>query len=149
MTEVVCDAVGGSMALQWLLQAAGQRKVALVDGKNSFDPESYDEGLFEDLLWIRLLCEEDFWKVADWVLKDGNLDCVVLDGRGLALLEKAPRGYWYRLRHYAERLGVAVMVLSSTALVPCAQQRVHPGLRFEIDDLERPREELLKGVGGR
>ena len=130
--EVVSDERGGNLVLELLLkQHQDCLQLALIDARNRFDPASYPPSLYDNLLWLKIDQEREFtegiqrqqavlWKVADWLLSDGNFPLVILDVRGVSEALRVPRGHWYRLRNQAEEKGVALVVLSSAATVPCA-----------------------------
>src|ERR1700681_2562653 len=72
---------GSALLLHTLLQNA-QRDgyfLALVDGRNSFDPQPLGNRRLRNLLWVRCTKALDAVKAADLILRDGNFPLVVLD----------------------------------------------------------------------
>ena len=104
---------GSALLLCALLQSA-QRDgyfLALVDGRDSFDPQPLGNARLRNLLWVRCTKAFDAVKAADLLLRDGNFPLVVLD---LVLnvpeeLRKIPQTTWYRLQR--------LVVISSSAWV--------------------------------
>src|SRR4029450_13712 len=74
--------------------------VALIDGRDSFDPCALPNSILRQLLWVRCTKALEAVKAADLLLRDGNFPLVILD---LILnspeeLRKIPQTTWYRLQ---------------------------------------------------
>src|SRR5436190_10037954 len=66
---------GGTSLLLTILRHAAleQRWSALIDGSDSFDPQSAGPQVLANLLWIRCRTAADAMRSADLLLRDGNL----------------------------------------------------------------------------
>ncbi|NNE92819.1 MAG: hypothetical protein HKN23_14335 [Verrucomicrobiales bacterium] len=135
---------GGVFLLQWLKTAAksGQRLV-LIDAADSFDPCGLGENLCRSLLWARCRGVEESIKVADLILRDGNLPFVALDFQ-LCLerdLRRVPSSSWYRLRGLIEDSGATCVALTPKQMLACANgnagDRFELASRFGLEDCER------------
>jgi hypothetical protein len=146
LTEMVQDDVqaGSSLVLCSILHEVRQQWVGLIDGRDSFDPASLD---FKPsrLLWIRCHEAAQAMKAADLLLRDGNLPLVLLD---LALnpaaqLRKISATAWYRLQRLIEHKSTALLVITPRPMVSSAKARLFLTANFTLDDLGRPRDQLL------
>jgi hypothetical protein len=133
---------GGSALLLYALLQNAQRTgyfLALVDGKDSFDPQPLGNARLGHLLWVR--CRKAFEAVqaADLLLRDGNFPLVVLD---LVLnaseeLRKIPQTSWYRLQRLVEAVPAAFLVLTRTSLISSAQLKLSLPNAWQLADLEQ------------
>lgn len=153
----VTEIVGGSMSsgagllLSFLMeQSAREGKwLGLVDGMDVFDPWSVAPSSLERLLWVRCHDAKHAVRAADLLLRDGNLETVLLDLQPLATREvfSVPSSSWHRLRMLAEKTGAALGVFTPCKTVPCATTRLVLEQRFHLADIdETPRATLLKNV---
>ena len=113
--------------------------LALVDGRDSFDPQAVGNAQLRNLLWLR--CGKAFEAVqtADLLLRDGNFPLVVLD---LVLnppeeLRKIPQTNWYRLQRLVEAAPVAFLVLTRTSVISSAQLKLTLDNAWKLVDLEQ------------
>ena len=118
--------------------------VALIDGRNSFDPGSYDADSCSRLLWIRCHNSKESLRCCDLLLHDKNLPLLVLD---LLLtppteLHLIPRSSWYRLRHLARKANTSVLIFTPQHLVPCAALQILLNSSFPLSALKKDRHEL-------
>ena len=118
--------------------------VALIDGRNSFDPGSYDADSCSRLLWIRCHDSKESLRCCDLLLHDKNLPLLVLD---LLLtppteLHLIPRSSWYRLRHLARKANTSVLIFTPQHLVPCAALQILLNSSFPLSALKKDRHEL-------
>ena len=131
--------------------------LALVDGKDSFDPQPLDNARLGHLLWVR--CQKAFEAVqaADLLLRDGNFPLVILD---LVLnaseeLRKIPQTSWYRLQRLVEAAPAAFLILTRTSLISSAQLKLSLNNAWQLADLEQgcltPRLQILvkRAQGGK
>ncbi len=133
---------GGAASLIHLLLANAQRErsfVALVDGRDSFDPASAGAARLRHLLWVRCTKTMDAVKAADLLLRDGNFPIVVLD---LVLnaadeLRKIPQTSWYRLQRLVETIPTACLVLTRRSMISSAQLKLVLENRWTLPDLQR------------
>lgn len=131
---------GSALLIYALLQNAHRAGyfLALVDGRDSFDPQSLNNALLGHLLWIR--CRKGFEAVqaADLLLRDGNFPLVVLD---LVLnspeeLRKIPPSNWYRLQRLVEAAPAAFLVLTRASTISSAQLKLSLDNAWRLGDLE-------------
>lgn len=154
ITEIVCAhaSSGGGLALASLLTTtrAERRRVALLDGANSFAPDELPPEILEHLVWVR--CDptqrpalKTFWAAADLLVRDAHFSVVILDLRGVAERDslRTPGTTWYRLQRAIEQSATAALVLSPTALAPCATHRFVFEDTLAPDAMNTDRAELL------
>ena len=146
MTEVVC-AAGGGLLLTTLVRATLRRQglLALIDGGNSFDLAGVPKAALLRLLWVRSQTAAKAVQAADLILRDGNLNIVVLDLRSVPDEEtrKIPSTSWYRLQRVVEPTSTAFVVLTRQPLVSGARPRVVLTARFGLDAFDCRQQDLL------
>lgn len=132
---------GSALLIHALLQNAHRAGyfLALVDGRDSFDPQPVGNAQLRNLLWLR--CRKAFEAVhaADLLLRDGNFPLVVLD---LVLntpeeLRKIPQTNWYRLQRLVEAAPVAFLVLTRASIISSAQLKLTLDNTWRLADLEQ------------
>jgi hypothetical protein len=130
ITELVSPQISaGSASLISALLRAAQRDqyfVALIDGRDSFDPHPLGNASLRHLLWVRCGKALEAIKAADLLLRDGNFPLVIVD---LVLnaadeLRKIPQTNWYRLQRLVEPTSTAFLVLSRQSIVGSAQLKL-------------------------
>ncbi len=155
LTELVADppagqpaAPGPALVLHTLvgqLPARGQR-AALIDGRDTFDPQALDNPALARLLWVRCRGAQEALQAADLLVRDGNLPLVVLDlaANALTELRRVASSHWWRLQRAAEESGVACLILSPVSLVASAatKLRLRP-CPFPLEMLDRETAGLL------
>jgi hypothetical protein len=128
---------GSALLIYALLQNAQRAGyfLALVDGRDSFDPQPLGNPCLSHLLWVR--CQKAFEAVqaSDLLLRDGNFPLVILD---LVLnapeeLRKIPQTSWYRLQRLVEAAPAAFLILTRSSLISSAQ------LKLSLDNIWRLR----------
>ncbi len=145
VTEVVCAAPScGGMLLQArvLEMCRTQRlRVALIDGTDNFDPQSFTQNDLAHLVWVRCVNFRQVMQAADLMTRDANFGLVILDLRRQADrdLRREPPTSWYRLQRAAEQSDLPLLVETPRALVPSAQLRFVLTHSFALLDLETPR----------
>ncbi|MFL6585114.1 MAG: hypothetical protein ACJ8KU_11430 [Chthoniobacterales bacterium] len=132
----------GSAALICALLHAAHRDhyfIALVDGHDSFDPESAGHAPLSNLLWIRCRRGLEAIKAADLLLRDGNFPLLILDLilNPAAELRKIPQTNWYRLQRLVEPSSTALLVLTRQSMIGSAQIKLVLENRWNLADLER------------
>src|SRR5260221_4971952 len=98
---VVRNPSGGSaLLLHDIIQTMQHRFVALIDGKNSFEPHT--ETPF--LLWLRCKNAAQATRAADLLIRDGNFALTILDLKQNSPreLRKIPATTWNRLQRRVE-----------------------------------------------
>jgi hypothetical protein len=131
---------GSALLISTLLQTA-QREghfLALIDGRDSFDPQPLGNACLLHLLWVRCAKAFDAVKAADLLLRDGNFPLVILD---LVLnapdeLRKIPSTSWYRLQRLVELVPTAFLVLTRRSMISSAQWKLVLENNWQLDDLE-------------
>lgn len=149
MVELVCPhhTIGGSSLMLAILRQLG-RSSALIDGHDTFDPQSAGADVLAHLLWIRCRKTAEAIRAADLLLRDGNLPLVFLDLRENSSFElrKMPGSTWYRFQRMLEPTAVALLVLTPRPLVPCARARLELRSSFDLRTLDMEPAELLRAL---
>ena len=132
---------GSALLLYALLQNAQRHGyfLALVDGRDSFDPSALGGLGLRNLLWVRCTKALDAVKAADLLLRDGNFPLVVLD---LVLnpsqeLRKIPQPSWYRLQRLVETAPTAFLVLTRASIISSAQLKLSLDNAWTLADFEQ------------
>jgi hypothetical protein len=142
ITELISPSpsAGGASLIHALLENAQQENhfVALVDGRDSFDPCSLENSCLRHLLWVRCQKAFDAVKAADLLLRDGNFPLVIVD---LVLnppeeLRKIPQTGWYRLQRLVETAPSACLVITRHSMVSSAQLKIVLENRWTLKSLE-------------
>lgn len=132
---------GTALLLYALLQNAHQAGyfLALVDGRDSFDPQPFGNSHLRNLLWVRCTKALDALKAADLLLRDGNFPLVVLDLvlNVSAELRKIPQTSWYRLQRLVEAAPTAFLVLTRESIISSAQLKLSLDNAWTLADLEQ------------
>ncbi len=102
------------------------RPVALIDGRDSFDPQPLGNACLRHLLWVRCNKASEAIKAVDLLLRDGNFPLVIVD---LVLnppeeLRKIPQTSWYRLQRLVEPTSTVCLVLTRQSMVSSAQLKI-------------------------
>ena len=123
--------------LQQIYRAANF--LALIDGRDSFDPEPLGNPRLRHLLWVRCTAASDALKAADLLLRDQNFPVVVLD---LVLnepveLRKIPQTNWYRLQRLVEPTATAFLVLGRHRMVSSAQLKLTLENSWTLENLQQ------------
>jgi len=118
---------GSASLIQALLQTANRDHffLALIDGRNSFDPQPLGNALLRNLFWVRCTTALKTIKAADLLLRDGNFPLVVVD---LVLNPpedlKIPQTTWYRLQRLVEPTSTVCLILTRCSMVSSAQLKI-------------------------
>lgn len=152
LTEIVgaVPSCGGELLIGELLRRTRetQGRVALVDGHDSFDPQSWPEDWLRHLVWVR--CEETALalQAADVLARDANFQLLIVDVRlaPLARLRRTPASFWYRLQRAVEPSDLALVVLTPRALVPSAGLRFQLNRSYGLEALEQTRPDLAAAL---
>ena len=113
--------------------------VALIDGRDSFDPCALPNSILRQLLWVRCTKALEAIKAADLLLRDGNFPLVIVD---LILnspeeLRKIPQTTWYRLQRLVESVPTACLVLTRYEMVNSAQLKLVLENSWNLETLEK------------
>lgn len=143
ITELISPqlSAGSALLIHALLQAAHHEHyfLALIDGRDSFDPQPLGNACLRNLLWLRCTKTTEALKAADLLLRDGNFPLVVLD---LVLnaaeeLRKIPQTSWYRLQRLVEPAPTAFLVLTRRSIISSAQLKLILENTWSLKDLQR------------
>ncbi|SRR6266540_1420020 len=133
---------GGSASLIHALIHGAYRDnyfLALIDGRDSFDPCGLDNISLRHLFWVRCSQASEAIKAADLLLRDGNFPLVIVD---LMLnspeeLRKIPQTTWYRLQRLVELAPTACLVLTRYEMVGSAQLKLVLENSWNLETLEK------------
>ena len=129
ITELISPrpSAGSASLIYALLQTAARERyfIALVDGRDSFDPQPLGNSALRNLLWVRCRKAVEAVKAADLLLRDGNFPLVIVD---LVLNTpqdlKIPATNWYRLQRLVETAPAACLVLTRQSMISSAQLKI-------------------------
>jgi hypothetical protein len=142
ITEIISPHVsaGSATLIHALLHRAHHDHyfLALIDGRDSFDPCSIGNLCLRNLLWIRCHNAMEAVKASDLLLRDGNFPLVILD---LVLnppdeLRKIPQTNWYRLQRLVEPMATAFLVVTRRSIVSSAQWKLRLDNSWTLQHLD-------------
>src|SRR2546429_9663687 len=142
ITELISPQIsaGSASLIHALLHAAHRDNysLALIDGRDSFDPCGLNNASMRHLLWVRCSKAPEAIKAADLLLRDGNFPLVIVD---LVLnspeeLRKIPQTTWYRLQRLVEVVSTACLVLTRYEMVSSAQLKLLLENSWDIRTIE-------------
>src|SRR5438876_10505246 len=143
ITEVIRPgtSVGSASLIRALVHCAYRDNyfLALIDGRDSFDPCGLDNAWLQHLLWVRCSKASEAVKAADLLLRDGNFPLVIID---LMLnspeeLRKIPQTNWYRLQRLVEWAATVCLVLTRYEMVGSAQLKLVLESSWNLETLEK------------
>lgn len=152
ITEVssVAPHAGSATLFAALLERAERERyfIALIDGRDSFDPAAVRGAALRHLLWVRCHQASEALQAADLLLRDGNFPLVVLD---LVLnpateLRRIPQNNWYRLQRLVEPAPTAFLVCTAQPMISSAQWKLALENRWTLPQLEEPTAELISAL---
>src|SRR6266568_5830357 len=113
--------------------------LALIDGRDSFDPCGLDNASLRHLLWVRCLKGSEGIKAADLLLRDANFPLVIIDLmlNSPAELRKIPQTNWYRLQRLVELAPTVCLVLTRYEVVDSAQLKLVLESSWNLQTLEK------------
>jgi hypothetical protein len=142
ITELISPrtSAGSASFIHALIHAAYRDNyfLALIDGRDSFDPCGLDTASLRHVLWIRCSKAAETIKAADLLLRDANFPLVMVDVvlNSPEELRKIPQSNWYRLQRLVELAPTACLVLTRYEMVGSAQLKVVLESSWKLDDLE-------------
>ncbi|MGH8092831.1 MAG: hypothetical protein ACREIF_05105 [Chthoniobacterales bacterium] len=142
MTELTSTLpnAGSVTIIAALLQRACRERyfIALIDGRDSFDPQSIGAAALRHLLWVRCRKASEAMQAADLLLRDGNFPLVILDLvlNPLAELGRIPSSNWYRLQRLVEPAPTAFLVLTPRSMVSSAPWKLALENRWTLPQLD-------------
>jgi hypothetical protein len=146
ITEVISPQrnAGSASLIHALLHCAQRDRyyLALVDGRDSFDPSPFGPGnaSLRHLLWVRCTKAFEAIKAADLLLRDGNFPLVIVD---LVLnapeeLRHLPQTNWYRLQRLVEATSTACLIMSRQNMVSSAQVKIVLENSWTLSNFDEP-----------
>jgi hypothetical protein len=151
LTELVSERASAGVAtlLAALIESARRapHHVALVDGRDGFDPGSISAAAGRNLLWVRCRDALEATQATDLILRDGNLPFVILDLRANPVTEVRRLGspVWYRLQTLSRHSSLTCLVLTPVKVVSSARLRLTVERQHRLDDLDRRQDQLITG----
>ena len=142
MTELISTSpnAGSASIIAALLQRACPERyfIALIDGRDSFDPQSIGGAALRHLLWVRCRKASEAMQAADLLLRDRNFPLVILDLvlNPLAELSRIPTSNWYRLQRLVEPGPTAFLVLTPRSMISSAQWKLALENRWTLPQLD-------------
>jgi hypothetical protein len=131
---------GSASLIHALVEAAHRDNyfLALIDGRDSFDPCGLNNTSLRHLLWVRCSKASEAIKAADLLLRDANFPLVIVD---LVLnapeeLRKIPQTNWYRLQRLVELAPTACLVFTPCQMVGSAQLKLVLESSWNLENLE-------------
>ena len=143
LTELISPrtSTGSASLIHALIGSANRDNyfLALIDGRDSFDPCGLDNTFRRHLLWVRCSKASEAIRAADLLLRDGNFPLVIVD---LVLnspeeLRKIPQTNWYRLQRLVELIPTACLVLTRYEMVGSAQLKLILENSWNLETLEK------------
>jgi len=143
ITELISPrtSAGSASLIRALINGACRDKyfLALIDGRDSFDPCGLDNAWLRHLLWVRCSKASEAIKAADLLLRDGNFPLVIIDLvlNALEELRKIPQTNWYRLQRLVEVVSTACLVLTRYEMVSGAQLKLVLENSWDVQTFEK------------
>lgn len=141
---------GSQLSLGSLLLSTrlARQRVVLVDAAGSFDLTGLDDDAVAHLIWVRCDSLSESWRAADLVARDPNYAVIVIDVRGFPEREllRTKDSVWVRLQRAAEHAETAIVVQTTTPLVPNAAMRVSFIEPLNGQTLTQPRLDVLASL---
>jgi hypothetical protein len=143
LTELISPRTrkGSASLIQALILSAYRDNyfLALIDGRDSFDPCGLGNISLRHLFWVRCSKAFEVIKVADLLLRDGNFPLIIVD---LVLnspeeLRTIPQTNWYRLQRLVELVPTACLVLTRYEMVGSAQLKLVLENSWNLETLEK------------
>jgi hypothetical protein len=143
ITELISPrtSAGSASLIQALIHGAYRDNyfVALIDGRDSFDPCGLDNFSLRHLFWVRCSKASEAIKAVDLLLRDGNFPLVIID---LVLnspedLRKISQTNWYRLQRLVEVVPTVCLVLTRYEMVGSAQLKLVHENSWDLETLEK------------
>lgn len=86
-------------------EACPHPEIILLDGGDSFDPDSFSGTACSKVLWVRCSTSLEMLRATDMLLNDGNIPFVVIDSTGLDRRELSliRDSSWLRIKRMIEK----------------------------------------------
>ena len=133
---------GGTFLIHRLLDQVRQARgyVALVDGSDSFSPDSItNTKSLEHLYWVRCRDSQEAIRVSDLLAGDGNFSLLLIDLRlnRKEAIHSIPSNRWYRLQRTVKKANSTCIALTPFALLAAAKLRFHLVNSWNLAALEQ------------
>jgi hypothetical protein len=134
---------GSALLLHTVIAATNHsaRLVALVDGKNSFDP-----GLLNPtVLWVRCTQLEQAAKAVDLLIRDHNVALTILDFKlnPIIDLRKIPATTWYRWQRVTAETQTSLLFFTPTYISGSSSFALTLTTQWQLNDLTELSTDLL------
>ena len=134
---------GSALLLHTVIAATNHsaRLVALVDGKNSFDP-----GLLNPtVLWVRCTQLEQAAKAVDLLIRDHNVALTILDFKlnPITDLRKIPATTWYRWQRVTAETQTSLLFFTPTYISGSSSFALTLTTQWQLNDLTELSTDLL------
>lgn len=145
ITEIVIPGASGFGLLLFcgLLHSLALRgeRIAMVDGKDAFNPAGLSQNDLQRVLWTRCASAREALRAIDLVARDGNFPVVValLNLNPPSELRRLPASAWHRLQMLAEKSGTALIVFTSFPQIGCSRLRLSVRGNLSLGHLHVPR----------
>ena len=153
VTEIIASSAagpGGILLLYGLLHFAAQRseRVAIIDGKDTFQPKGLPQGDLQRLLWTRCQTAKEAVQAVDLAARDGNFPLIILllTLNPATELRRIPSTTWHRLQMLVEKSAATLLVFTPYPQVGRTRLRLSAGGDFPLKKLHRCRSELLPAL---
>ncbi len=143
ITELIAPrkSAGTASLIHAFIQGAYRDKyfVALIDGRDSFDPCALANSILRQLFWVRCAKAVEAVKAADLLLRDGNFPLLIVDliFNSPKELRKIPQTTWYRLQRLVESVPTACVVLTRYEMVSSAHLKLVLENSWSLETLEK------------
>jgi hypothetical protein len=132
-------------SFRWFASASGIAEAET--GRGEFEHHAFHEGgaaMLRRLLWV--LCKDAMGaiKVADLLLRDGNLPLVVLDLQMNSErdLRRIPSATWYRFQRILEQSSMVFVVMTPHPMVSSAAERFSFNQHWSLTAMRTRRDDL-------
>lgn len=147
MTELVGGISAGGIFLEIVLEFLRREKcfAALIDTKNGFDPQD-SHPVLTRLIWVMCQQVPQAIKVADLLIRDGNLSLVLLDLQSAEAKElgKIPASTWHRFQRLLESTNTVFVVMTSRPLAQGASTRIKADQSWKLPVMREKRSALIQ-----
>lgn len=141
---------GSQLSVSSLLLSTrlARQRMALVDAAGAFDLTGLDDDAVAHLVWVRCATLSESWRAADLVARDPNYAVIVIDVRGFPEREllRTKDSVWVRLQRAAEHAETAIVVQTTTPLVPNAAMRLTFTEPLDGRTLKQPRLDVVASL---
>lgn len=150
LTELSSSTGGSSLFVEAMLRATLRARsfLALIDCGRTFDPQGWDTAALKRLLWVQSDSTENAVKAADLLLRDKNIEIVILDCQSISKrnLQRIPANTWHRFQRLVEQTNTAFLILTPQPIIDGARLRIAIRRRWALPVLRQRRRFLLEDL---